>query len=366
MKYINAYLAIIAMFLLILTGCVKALNGDRYSDENHLDEQMNSENKSEDKNSELNDKVAGEEEMIGQIKGLKNQAFYEVKEIKDIVYGKGLVSDSWEDQEYHEKHLTLDLYEPVNFNGLKPAIIMVHGGGLITGSKEHGPIVSMCQYFASRGWLAVSINYRLNDDCGMIPDQWEETVSSNPLFEGLDTARAIYPAARDTKAAVRWLYAHSDEYGIDTEYISLGGGSAGAYLSIALGGTEEVDYLAEISNDLDWTLETTYPDYPSRVHTILDFWGGPGFANSIQVVYGKEVFGPDSPPILIVHGDEDKVVNYNNASRLVDIYETNGLDYELITLKGQGHSAWQAQVDGQTLEEIAFRFVVESQKLRVD
>lgn len=366
MKYIKAYLVILAMFLLTLTGCVKALNVDNYSDDNHSDELMNTENISEDKNSVLKDNLVGEQEMIGQIKGLKNQAFYEVKEIKDIVYGQGLVRDSWEVQEYREKDLTLDLYEPANFDGLKPAIIMVHGGGLITGSKEHGPIVRMCQYFASRGWLAVSINYRLNDDCGMIPDQWEETVSSNPLFEGLDTARAIYPAARDTKAAVRWLYAHSDEYGIDTDYISLGGGSAGAYLSIAVGGTEEDDYLAEISNDLDWTLETTYPDYPSQVHTLLDFWGGPGFANSIQVVYGKEVFGPDTPPILIVHGDEDKVVNYNNASRLVGICETNDLDYELITLEGQGHSAWQAQVDGQTLEEIAFRFVLERQELTVD
>lgn len=98
----------------------------------------------------------------------------------------------------------------------------------------------------------------------------------------------------------------------------------------------------------------------------MDFWGGPGFANAIQVVYGKEIFGPDTPPILIVHGDEDKVVNYNNASRLVHIYETNGLDYDLITLEGQGHSAWQAQVDGKTLEEIAFSFVLKSQELTVE
>ena len=66
-------------------------------------------------------------------------------------------------------NLILDLYTPTGDTATgRPAIVFVHGGGFIGGTKTSGPAVTMAQSFAKRGYVTVSINYRLlaNPGCG--------------------------------------------------------------------------------------------------------------------------------------------------------------------------------------------------------
>ncbi|GAB5560050.1 MAG: hypothetical protein SynsKO_16970 [Synoicihabitans sp.] len=117
----------------------------------------------------------------------------EVEVHEDLVYAT-----------YGERELMLDLFKPSDQTRLLPAIIGVHGGGWRKGSKRN--FARHARYFAEHGYVAVSINYRLSGE-------------------------AKFPAhIEDCKAAVRWLRANADKYGIDPDRIGAIGHSAGGHL----------------------------------------------------------------------------------------------------------------------------------------
>jgi sugar lactone lactonase YvrE/acetyl esterase/lipase len=106
------------------------------------------------------------------------------------------------------QELQLDLYRPSLRNEALPAIVCIHGGGWFKG--ERGNMTQLAQALAARGFVAVTISYRL-------------------------TGEAKFPAAiQDAKAAVRWLRAHASVYGIDPDAIGVTGLSAGGHLAALL------------------------------------------------------------------------------------------------------------------------------------
>ena len=119
---------------------------------------------------------------------------------------------------YGDRTLEMDIYRPNDAWGNLPAIVCIHGGGWAKGSREsHG---AMAQALASRGYVAATISYRLSGE-------------------------AKFPAQiHDCKAAVRFLRAHADEYGIDADHIGAIGLSAGGHLTALLatsGGVAELE-----------------------------------------------------------------------------------------------------------------------------
>ncbi|MEM8954423.1 MAG: alpha/beta hydrolase [Verrucomicrobiota bacterium] len=120
---------------------------------------------------------------------------------------------------YGDRELQLDLYRPKESEGdVLPAIVCIHGGGWWKGDRRsHG---NLAKALAARGYVAVTISYRLSGE-------------------------KMFPAAiEDCKAAVRWLRANADEYGIDPERIGAIGLSAGGHLTALLatsGGVEELE-----------------------------------------------------------------------------------------------------------------------------
>jgi len=109
---------------------------------------------------------------------------------------------------YGDRTLEMDIYRPNDAWGKLPAVVCIHGGGWAKGSREsHG---AMAQALASRGYVAATISYRLSGE-------------------------AKFPAQiHDCKAAVRFLRAHADEYGIDADHIGAIGLSAGGHLTALL------------------------------------------------------------------------------------------------------------------------------------
>ena len=92
--------------------------------------------------------------------------------------------------------------------GELPAIVCIHGGGWAKGNRVNHRKVA--QALAARGFVAATISYRLSGE-------------------------APFPAAiHDCKAAVRFLRANAEEYGIDTENIGAIGLSAGGHLTALL------------------------------------------------------------------------------------------------------------------------------------
>lgn len=88
---------------------------------------------------------------------------------------------------------------------LSPAVIVVHGGGWLGGSRRDA--AGLMQFFAAQSYLALGIDYRLSSE-------------------------APFPAQiEDLKCAGRWLQNHAAQYGVDPQRIGLYGTSAGAQLA---------------------------------------------------------------------------------------------------------------------------------------
>ena len=291
------------------------------------------------------------------------EAMYDVLVTKDIVYAEGLSHESINSTSSTVKHLTLDAYVPNNTSNNRPAVLLIHGGGFKSGSKESGAMVYLANYLAERGWVAFSINYRLQDDLGTVPQEWVNYIESTNNVVDKDQAYALYPASRDAKAALRWVFANAGTYNINPDYVSVGGGSAGAVSAIMLGVTEAEDYYSEISSNIDPTLATTNASESVKVRAILDFWGSGVTARLINDLYAKQRFGTNDAPILIIHGTEDATVDFAEAEQLRDYYINSGVAYEFYPLQGEGHSAWNATINGKRLEEVCFDFLVAQQNL---
>lgn len=295
-----------------------------------------------------------------------SEATYTVTEIDGLVYAEGLSHNTWNSSTTSTMSLELDVYIPNNAPENRPAIVLIHGGGFNGGSRKQGNIVNIARHFAERGWVAFSIDYRVKGDMGTIPNEWTQFALNNSSLASFDDIVKLYPATRDAKAAIRWVYTNADTYNINTDYITVGGGSAGCFLSIALGTTEAEDYTNELTIVEDPTLSTTNLGQPTKVHTIIDFWGGDILVTLSDSIYGLKRFDSDDSPILIVHGDNDATVDFSNAESLRATYQSTGVDYEFHRLTGEGHAAWNVMVNSMTLSELARDFVVRKQNLIVE
>jgi acetyl esterase/lipase len=243
--------------------------------------------------------------------------------------------------------------------------MLIHGGGFTGGTKQQEPLVDMANYYAARGFVVFSIDYRLRGDKGTVPQDWIDA-SSDIAPENRSQFFAVYPAHRDAKAALRWIVANADDYHINTNYITVGGGSAGATTSIGIAVSDLNDYKDELSIDEDATLLTTNPDQTYEIKTILDFWGSDNSIEALELIYGYQRFDQNIPAIFIAHGTEDTTVPFSNADDLKTIYEINEANYVFYPLEGRGHGAWNATIGGKSVSDLSFEFIIDEQNLMVE
>ena len=280
--------------------------------------------------------------------------------------------------------LELDVYSPDIDASNRPVFMFIHGGGFTGGTKTKPEIVEMGNYYASRGWVFVSIDYRTTEELGTIeamsqqelmifyegiaPQEWitfaQQGAQTPKQFQ---QSLAMYTAQRDAKAALRWIVANANTYQINTDYITVGGASAGAITTIALGISNEEDFRDEISITDDPTLSTTNLSETYGVSSLVYFWGSNIKMDVFEGVYELNRYDANDPELFMAHGNEfDPVTPYEEALELQDIYDSLGVHSELVTLDGFGHGAWNATVDGKSLFELSFDFLVERQNLNVE
>lgn len=240
--------------------------------------------------------------------------------VADVVYA-----------ETPQKDLLLDLYLPDKRDHPVPVILSIHGGGWRRGGKEN-PRRALTAL--PLGFAVASITYRLSSD-------------------------AIFPAqVHDAKAAVRWLRANADRYGLDSERIVAIGGSAGGHLAALLGTSGGV---SELEGDVGVVSES------SEVQVVIDLYGPTDFLkmdkagskmrhDSPDSPESKLIGGaiqnnkaktraanpiayvtPDDPPFLIIHGDADESVPVDQSRLLVAALRDAGVSVEYHEIVGAGH-----------------------------
>ena len=295
---------------------------------------------------------------------VKLNATYDVNVTEDIIYAEGLSHNDWNSSNTTALPLYMDSYVPENNSQNRPLLMLIHGGAFVGGSKQQDAIVDIANYYASRGFVVFSIDYRLRDHIGTIPQAWIDATSDDSP-SNLNQVFAMYPAHRDAKAALRWIMANAQSYHINKDYITVGGGSAGAITSIGLSVSELGDYKDEISLSDDNTLSTTNLSQTYEVKTILDFWGSNASIEILESIYGYQRFDSNDPAMFIAHGTEDPTVPFSSAEDLKDMCETNEIDFVYYPLEGSGHGPWGATVNGKSLSDLSFEFIVEKQNLNL-
>jgi acetyl esterase/lipase len=326
------------------------------------------------------DEIIIEENASPMVKAVST---YSVIKDEEISYADGLSYNNSSKTAF-AKPQKLDIYYPDNDLKNRPVFMFIHGGGFTGGTKTKPEIVEMAYYYASRGWVFVSIDYRTTEELGEIEGMSQEGVLSfykgiapqewiEYAFQGVETTKqlqqsiAMYTAQRDAKAALRWIVANSNSYNINTDFITVGGASAGAITTIALGISNEEDFRDEISISDDPTLSTTNMSESFNVGSMVYFWGSNLKLDVFEAVYALDRYDSNDPELFMAHGNEfDPVTPYEEALELQGIYESLDIHSELATLEGYGHGAWNAVVNGKGLFELSFGFLVERQNLNVE
>ncbi|MDT5014335.1 MAG: hypothetical protein QOD39_495 [Mycobacterium sp.] len=203
-------------------------------------------------------------------------------------------------------NLKLDVYAPTaKAQSARPAIIYVHGGGLIGGSRHEG--IPMLTHLAANGWVAFSVDYRLSP-------------------------RATFPDQLvDVKRAVAWVRTHARDYHVDPSFIALSGGSAGAFLSAQAALTAEDPSLGPGFADTDTSVAALVALY--GIYDLLDeqvtYWprlfrllesavfkvtraAAPGVFLTASPLHQVR---PDAPPTLIIYGDRDTLLPPGQSRR---------------------------------------------------
>lgn len=313
-------------------------------------------------------------------------ATYDLVNHTSIVYGQGLANctDHTDAATCTPMNLTLDIWEPIakTENGKRrPAMILIHGGSYSGGDATMDGMGSDGPWFARRGWVTFSINYRLVGDHGLMPTGFNV---QNTLREWVNESNFIaifgwmYPAVRDAKASVRYVRANADRYHIDPERITVLGGSAGACAAIAIGATFETDYFVELENH-DLTLATTNPTISSRVRNVISHWGCLDAVFAVTWRDGVERWRHDyMAPVAAYAGTNDTEVYHGNSEYLCEMYNHKGIDCHLVLLDGWGHDCWNARIFPKDLDvrgdvaptnisqnEDSFYFLVVQQQLPI-
>lgn len=238
---------------------------------------------------------------------------------------------------------TMQLYLPVGADGDVPVVVLIHGGAFEMGDSTMES--DYAEELVANGFAVAAINYRLSGE-------------------------AAYPAgAQDVKAAVRYLRANADEYGINPGQIAAWGQSAGGYLANLLGATGDQQTIFDdpssatarqssaVQAVVSWfgpsdfaTMDEQAADVAAcegmaQVHGSADSpesrWLGEAVDTSDQTastnlssyVAAAEVL----PAWYLAHGDADCLVPPGQSQQIKHALDAAGASSTYVVLEGAGH-----------------------------
>lgn len=231
----------------------------------------------------------------------------------DVVYSK-----------VDKDELKLDFYRPEG-DGPFPIVICIHGGGWCMGNKSEFKDFQV--NMAKMGIASASVQYRL------IP-------------------KHKFPAQiDDCTNALKYLAAEKVKFKIDPKRVMTMGGSAGGHLALLLGFSTVKD--CEIKGIVNVCGPTDFRNFQSTPVGDIALKAGTKMTSSELVValLGTddkkakiyETASPitwvrkDSPPVLTLHGSDDDLVPFSQASALHDALKKAGAKETLMKIKGGNH-----------------------------
>jgi dipeptidyl aminopeptidase/acylaminoacyl peptidase len=219
------------------------------------------------------------------------------------------------------------LFKPANASGKMPALVFMHGGPvrqMLLGWHYlyyYHNSYAMNQHLASRGYMVLSVNYRSGIGYGR-------------AFR-LAQHRGARGASeyQDVVAGAKYLRSRDD---VDSKRIGLWGGSYGGYLT-ALGLARDSDIFSagvDFHGVHDWSVNVAGLRVPTDT------------AERIRVAReSSPVSSVDKwkSPVLLIHGDDDRNVEFAQTVNLVRLLRKNGVDFEQIVFPDEIHDLLRHQ-----------------------
>jgi dipeptidyl aminopeptidase/acylaminoacyl peptidase len=223
--------------------------------------------------------------------------------------------------------VTGDLFLPPNYkaNEKHPALIFLHGGSrrqMLLGfhySNYYSNAYALNQFFASKGYIVLSLNYRSGIGYGL------------NFREALNYGAAGASEVNDLIGAGLYLQKRID---VDGKRIALWGGSYGGYMT-AHGLAQAPQIFAtgvDIHGVHNWNDEIPtfapwydYAKFPEMAKTAL---------RSSPVAYVKNWKGP----VLLIHGDDDRNVPFSQSVNIAENLRTQGVHVEQLIFPDEVHS----------------------------
>ncbi|MGH9228835.1 MAG: alpha/beta hydrolase fold domain-containing protein [Acidimicrobiales bacterium] len=211
----------------------------------------------------------------------------------------------------HGRHNRLDIWRRADLaaDAGAPVLLQVHGGAWMLGEKR-GQAHPLMAHLAERGWVCVTINYRLSPGA-----RWPDHIV-------------------DVKRALAWTKANIAEHGGDPSFVVITGGSAGGHLAA----------LAALTPGPSGRFQPGFEDAETSVVAAVPFYGVYDFTNRdgtagralvpflerqvmrSALVDDRAVWDeaspmshvrPDAPPFFVLHGSNDVLVPVELARSFV-------------------------------------------------
>lgn len=220
-----------------------------------------------------------------------------------------------------ELHLSVFFPDGVKNGDAKPAIIYFFGGAFLTGSPAQ--FEQHCQYFASRGIVAIAADYRV--------------IKRN----GGNALNCIY----DAKSAVRYVREHAEELHVDPNKIILSGGSAGTFLALSCAiddpkwqdASDNTSISCKPNAMILLNPVVNAMEHKFRIEKFKD-----NVNDSLDMSHAKEVdplthISSGMPPMIMFHGTADKISGFAFVEQYHKDYVAAGNTAELVPYEGQKH-----------------------------
>lgn len=224
--------------------------------------------------------------------------------------------------------LWLDFWPARKGRGVRPAIIRMHGGGWVYGSRSDMPAWN--RWLNKQGYHVFDVEYRLPP-----PVRWKDEVG-------------------DVKCALGWVVANAAEYGVDTSRLVLMGNSAGANLALLAAYSMDDTVLTSSCGTPDVAVRAVINIYgPTEMnamyhmakgeflfHTALHHYiGGPpeAFPERYFMLSPVNHVRPGVPPTLTIHGETDRIVSVRHAYMLDEKLQEAGVPHRLVLIPVTDH-----------------------------
>ncbi len=221
-----------------------------------------------------------------------------------------------------------DLFEPTGGSARKPAIVYVHGGPprqMLLGwhySDYYSNAYAANQYLASQGYVVLAVNYRLGIGYGYDFHQAPKS--------GIKGASEYL----DIKAAGLWL---QKQRIVDPTKIGIYGGSYGGYLTAMALAKDSKLFAAgvDIHGVHDWGIAANIMNlYNGKTEKATDY----ELAIKTAWLSSPLAFiNTWKSPVLIIHGDDDRNVRFNQSTDLINRLEKKGVSYETLMIVDDTH-----------------------------